>query len=127
MDLEKLVNQTVIHKSFGKGIICSVDGKYLEVDFTEIEKISKFAYPSCFNGFLTIEDGSLQQEIETVVEVWKQESGAAQKEELMKQYEKTLKGIKARRLAAEEKKMKAAQRAMEHRSMYSNTNFDKKK
>ena len=35
MDLEKLVDQTVIHKSIGKGIICNVDEKYLEVDFSE--------------------------------------------------------------------------------------------
>lgn len=33
MDLEKLVNQTVIHKSYGKGIIHNVGEKYLEVDF----------------------------------------------------------------------------------------------
>lgn len=33
MDLEKLVNQTVIHQFYGKGIIRNVDEKYLEVDF----------------------------------------------------------------------------------------------
>lgn len=127
MDLEKLVNQTVIHKSFGEGVIRSVDEKYLEVEFREKGKISKFSYPGCFNGFLTVEDGSLQLEIEAVVEVWRQESGVVQKEELKKQYEKTMQSIEARRLAAEEKKLKAAQRAMEHRSTYSNSNFSKKK
>lgn len=127
MDLEKLVNRTVIHKSFGKGIIRSVDGKYLEVDFMEKGKVSKFPYPSCFNGFLTMEDYELQLEISSVVEVWKVESGAIQKEELRRRYEKTMQGIEARRLAVEDKKLKAAQRAMEHRSTYSNTNFNKKK
>ena len=38
MDLEKLVNQTVIHTSFGKGIIRSVDKKYLEVDFVAMDQ-----------------------------------------------------------------------------------------
>lgn len=127
MDLEKLVNQTVIHKSFGKGVIRSVDEKYLEVDFMEKGKISKFSYPGCFHGFLTVVDSSLQPKIEAVVEVWKQESGAVQKEELKKQYEKTMQSIEARRLAAEEKKLKAAQRAMEHRSTYSNVNQKRKK
>lgn len=127
MDLEKLVNQTVIHKSFGKGIIRSVDEKYLEVDFAEKGKVSKFPYPGCFYGFLTIEDSSLQPEIEAVVEGWKQDSGVVQKEELKKQYEKTIQSIEARRLAAEKKKLGAAQRAMEQRSTYSNTNFNKKK
>lgn len=127
MDLKKLVNQTVIHKSFGKGVIRSVDEKYLEVDFMKKGKISKFSYPGCFHGFLTVEDGSLQPEIEAIVEVWKQESGAVQKEELKKQYEKTMQSIEARRLAAEEKKLKVAQRAMEHRSTYSNVNQNQKK
>ena len=126
VDLEKLVNQTVIHKSFGKGIIRSMDEKHLEVDFKEKGKVSKFPYPSCFNGFLTVEDCDLQAEITSVVEVWKQESGAVQKEELRHQYEKTMQGIEARRLAAEEKKLKAAQRAMEHRFTYSNVNQGKK-
>ena len=127
VDLEKLGNQTVIHKIFGKGIILSVDEKYLEVNFTERGKVSKFSYPSCFHGFLTIENSSLQKEIDAVVEVWKQESGIMQKEEFKKQYEKTMQSIEARRLAAEEKKLKAAQRAMEHRSTYNNSNFNKKK
>lgn len=73
MDLEKLVNQTVIHKSFGKGIIRSVDKKYLEVEFIEKGKVSRFLYPDCFYGFLTIEDSGLQLEIEAVVEDWKQD------------------------------------------------------
>ena len=127
MDLENLANQTVIHKSFGKGIIRSVDEKYLEVEFAEKGKTSKFPYPGCFHGFLTIENVSLQQEIEAVVEEWKQDSDVMQKEELKKQYEKTIQSIEARRLAAEEKKLKAAQRSMEHRSAYSSSSFNKKK
>lgn len=49
-----------------------------------------------------------------------------QKEALRHQYEKTIQGIEARRLAAGEKKLKAAQRAMEHRSTYSNVKQGKK-
>ena len=126
MDLEKLVNQRVIHKSFGKGIIQNIDEKYLEVNFVDKEKVSRFVYPSCFYNFLVLEDGILQEEINSVIEVWKQESGVLQKEELKLQYEKTLQDIEARKLAAEEKKLRAAQRAMEHRSMYSNAKQDKK-
>lgn len=125
IETDQLINKTVIHKSYGKGIICSVDGKYLEVDFTEKGKVSKFVYPSCFNGFLTLEKSKLQSEIDSVIEVWKQESGAVRKEELRHQYEKTIQGIEARRIAAEEKKLKAAQRAMDHRSSYSNVKQEK--
>lgn len=125
MDLEKLVNQTVIHKSYGKGIIRSADEKYLEVDFIEKGKVSKFSYPLCFNGFLTLQDSDLRTEITFVVEAWKVESGVAQKEKLRHRYEKTLQGIEERRLAAEDRKRKAAQRAMEHRSTNSNAKFNR--
>lgn len=96
-----------MHKTLGKGIIRSADEEYLEIYFTEKGKISKFSYPSCFYGFLTVEDNSLQPEIETVVEAWKQESDIVHKEELRKRYEKTIHDIETRRLAAEEKKLKA--------------------
>lgn len=76
MDMEKLVNQTVTHKSYGKGIIGKADEKYLEVDFMEKEKVRKFPCPSCFDGFLVLEDCGLQTEITSVVETWKVESGA---------------------------------------------------
>ena len=126
LDLEKLVNQSVIHKSYGKGIVQNIDEKYLEVNFVHREKVCRFVYPSCFYNFLVLEDEVLQEEINSVIEVWKQESGVLQKEELKLQYEKTLQGIEDRRLAAEEKKLRAAQRSMEHRSMYTNAKQDKK-
>ena len=125
MDLEKLVNQTVIHLFYGEGIIRNADEKYLEVDFKGKGKISKFPYPSCFDGFLDLEDSDLQTEITSVVEAWKVESGAAQKEKLRHRYEKTMQGIEARRQAAKDKKLKAAQRAKEHRSQHSHTNFNR--
>lgn len=101
--------------------------KYLEVEFIEKGKVSRFLYPDCFYGFLTIEDSGLQLEIEAVVEDWKQDRGVIQKEKLRKQYEKNMRSIEARRLAAEEKRLKAAQRAMEHRFTYSSSSFNKKK
>ncbi len=121
MDSKKLVNQTVMHKTLGNGIIRSADEEHLEIYFTEKGKISKFSYPSCFYGFLTVEDNSLQPEIETVVEAWKQKGDIVHKEELKKRYEKTIHDIETRRLAAEEKKLKAAQKAIEHHSTYINT------
>ena len=66
-------------------------------------------------------------EIEAVVEDWKQDRGVIQKEKLRKQYEKNMRSIEARRLAAEEKRLKAAQRAMGHRFTYSSSSFNKKK
>lgn len=51
MDIKNLISETVIHKSFGKGVIQNVYKEYLEVDFPERDKRSKFMYPSCFTFF----------------------------------------------------------------------------
>lgn len=115
---EKLINQTVIHKTFGKGIISGIDDKHLMAEFKEKDKIGKFSYPACFNGFLTLEDKELQKEMDETLGIWKQITGEARKEELREQYEKTVQGIKERHQAAEERKIKAAQRVMEHRFNY---------
>lgn len=126
IEADKLINQTVIHKSFGKGIICSVDEKYLVVDFRKKCKLSKFAYPLCFHGFLILEDSQLQLEVEKAVEVWKQESGIVQKEELKRQYEKTMQGIEARRIATEEKRLKTSRRAMGYNFISDNVKQEQK-
>lgn len=116
MDAAELVNQSVIHKNFGKGTICSVDGdKYLSVKFEEKGKVCKFAYPQSFYRYLTLEDDTMQSDMDQIVEIWKQEKGIAEKEKLYHQYEKTLRSIEKRRIAAEEKKQKASQRANGYR------------
>lgn len=126
MDLNKLINETIIHKTFGNGLVLSWDEKYLEVKFAQKDKTSKFQYPSCFNGFMQVENADLQAEIDIDVKAWKQENDIELKEGLKKRYEKTVMAIEARRHAAEEKKQIAAQRAMEHRSAYSHVNQAKK-
>lgn len=118
MEAASMLNQAVVHKTYGKGTITRVDEKYLEVAFAEGQKVSKFAYPSCFHGFLSFEDEVLQDEAQQRVDTWMDESGTRKSEALYKKYEKTMRGIEERRAAAEEKKLKAAQRAMEHRTNY---------
>ena len=123
MEITDLVNQKVLHKNFGKGIICDIDNaKYLNVKFEQKTEVCKFAYPHCFYGYLTLEDSKLQLEIISVIEKWKMENGIEEKEKLRYKYKETLRGIEKRRNAAEEKKIKASQRAAEHRIM-----FNKKK
>lgn len=126
MEIQKLLNEIVMHKTFGKGVINSVDDQYLQVKFFEGSKTSKFVYPSCFDGFLMLENKEKQADIQKNLEQWKVESGANQKEKLKRQYEKTMLGIKTRRIAAEEKKLKATQRMMEHRITYGNVKTEKR-
>ena len=123
----ELIHSTVIHKIFGKGIICSMDEKYIEVDFAEKNKVSKFAYPSCFQEFLTLENDEMRETMQKVVETWKIENGIDKKEEILKRHEKTVQGIKERQLAVAERKLKAAQRAISHRAAYNNVKQEKQK
>ncbi|MGN0345734.1 MAG: hypothetical protein ACI4DU_00440 [Lachnospiraceae bacterium] len=123
---EMLLEQVVTHKFFGKGIIRSVDEKYLEVYFEEREKVSKFEYPSCFYGFLVMENRDLQDQLENDVEKWKEENDIEQKEELKKRYKRTMQGIEKRRIAAIEKKRKDAEKALEARARYNNAADTKK-
>lgn len=127
MEAMELIHLTVIHKIFGKGVIYSVDEKYIEVDFAEKNKVSKFAYPSCFQEFLTLENAEMRETMQKVVEKWKIENGIDKKEEIWKRHEKTVQGIKDRQLAAAERKLKAAQRAISHRTAYNSVKQEKQK
>lgn len=55
------VNLAVNHKSFGKGVIVSLQGKYITVKFDSAQKV--FVYPDAFESFLTLEDGTISEEI----------------------------------------------------------------
>lgn len=54
-------NIEVLHKAFGKGVITSVNGKYITVKFDSVQKI--FVYPDIFEKFLTLADGSISDQI----------------------------------------------------------------
>ncbi len=56
-----LENTKVKHKAFGDGVIVSIDGKYITVRFANVDKV--FVYPDIFERFLTLEDGSVSDEI----------------------------------------------------------------
>ena len=116
MDIRNLIKETVVHKSFGKGVIRNAYDKYLEVDFLQSKKQSKFIYPVCFSSFLRLESEEKEKDIAEDITRWRKESGADEKEKLRQQYETTQEGIRARRTAAAERRQRIAQRSMEHRS-----------
>lgn len=124
LNMEKLVEETVVHKSFGTGVVRGADDKYLEVEFPEKNKKSTFVYPLCFDGFLMLVNEEKQAEVLRELKQWKIEGKIVQKEELWHRYEKTTQEIRARQMAAEEKKRKSAQRTMENRSAYSGIRKD---
>ncbi len=58
-----LENLTVRHKSFGVGTVIAISGKYMKVKFDNGEK--NFVYPDSFEKFLTLEDGTVSDEIKS--------------------------------------------------------------
>ncbi len=61
-----LENLEVLHKSFGKGTVVLVDGKYFTVQFDNVQKT--FIYPDIFDTFITLADGTVSDEIKADVE-----------------------------------------------------------
>ena len=118
MKIDSLIGEHIVHKTFGSGIIKDTYDIYLEVEFTEKNKKSKFMYPSCFDGYVILENRVKQKKAMTDLEQWKVESGVYTTEEMRQEYEKTQQEIRERRMAAEEKKLRAAKRSMEHRAVY---------
>ena len=126
MEIKELISAAVVHKIFGQGIVEEAHDNYIEVFFSQKGKKSKFSYPSCFQGFLTLLEEEKKADVEADLVIWRVESGAEQKEELKQQYLKTQQAIMERREAAERKKFLAAQRSM-NRSQYNmQKNNDKK-
>ena len=75
-------NLQVRHKVFGLGTIVAKDGKYIKVKFAGTEKC--FVYPDSFEKFLTLADGSINDEIKADLAVAKNEKNrilAAKQEE----------------------------------------------
>jgi len=118
LETKNLVGESVIHKAFGIGVVEKADEKYLEVIFQQGEKKSVFAYPSCFNTFLRLENEELQASLQEDLQQWKKDSNVDHKEALKSRYMKRQQGIRARQIATEERKEQAARRSMELRTSY---------
>lgn len=67
-------NLEVNHKSFGKGIVISQQGKYITIQFDTMKKV--FVYPDAFETFLTLADGTVPNEIVVDIETSKRERQA---------------------------------------------------
>ncbi len=57
-----LDNLSVRHKAFGLGTVVATSGKYMTVRFDGVGD-KNFVYPDSFEKFLTLEDGTVSDEI----------------------------------------------------------------
>ena len=82
-----LENLEVLHKSFGKGNVISVNGKYFTVKFESAQKT--FVYPDILEKFLTLADGNVSDEIKADLDAAK----AMKQRELDKKNEENLRAM----------------------------------
>lgn len=82
-----LENLEVLHKSFGKGVVVSVNGKYFTVKFESAQKT--FVYPDIFEKFLTLADSSVSEEIKADLDA----ANAQKQKELDKKNEENLRAM----------------------------------
>lgn len=82
-----LENLSVCHKSFGIGTVIATQGKYMTVRFGCGDK--SFVYPDSFEKFLTLEDGTLNDEIRADLD-----AAIAQKQRIInKKHEENLRSM----------------------------------
>lgn len=61
------VGKTVLHKTWGKGVVCRQNAEYIIVSFAQEEKM--FSYPKSFEAFLRFEDSCLNEEIQRLIQM----------------------------------------------------------
>lgn len=54
MEIGMLLDENVVHKSFGKGVINSADGKYLDVEFFKGNKKKQISISIMYSGLFEI-------------------------------------------------------------------------
>lgn len=95
MKISDLIEEKIVHKVYGKGIIKSIENDYVNASF-ENGKESRFSFPSCFDTFIKLDDEGKQLELQQFVNKWKKENGIFEQEMLQKKTADTQAGIKKR-------------------------------
>lgn len=117
MKNEELLNEKVIHKTYGKGFIKAVDGYYIEVEF-ESGKISQFVVPTCFDRFIKLADEEKNEQVQRMLAYWKEINEIDKKEQLQKQTQETQNAIVMRDKEREIKKIEAARKEAERSRIF---------
>lgn len=104
MESNSLLNQAVVHGSYGRGIITGTEEKYIEVDFPDSGKHCRFCYPSCFHGFLKLEKTEMQEEVDAIAIAHMKESGELRRQQMLEHYRVNMKRLDAKRYITEKKK-----------------------
>jgi uncharacterized protein YdcH (DUF465 family) len=74
-----LVGKSIIHKSYGKGIISKVDDKYFYITFNSVGT-KQFGFTKIFHNFITVEETAAVNEIDKIIKNAEEETERKSKE-----------------------------------------------
>lgn len=77
MHTAEKVNNRVVHKKFGKGVIMGMEENRIYVCFDENGETKVFPYPKAFENYLSYEDESLQANVSKTIGVIREEESDA--------------------------------------------------
>lgn len=117
MKSEDLLNEKVIHKTYGIGTIKSVEGYYIEVEF-ETGKTSRFVVPTCFDRFIKLIDEQKNENVQNALARWKEVNEIDKKEQLRKQTQARQTAIIMRDKEREVKRIEAAKKEAERSRIF---------
>ena len=82
----KVLGSLISHTQFGRGKVIELTEKSITVEFLDIDKVAKFAYPQAFASFLIFDDISYQEAVKQDLEMVEQQKQQLQ-EERLKRYQ----------------------------------------
>ena len=88
-----LIGEKVINAKFGTGTITSIDSGYMTVQFAE--KVSKFKYPDAFQKHITLENKTLQAEMNDIATAAVEEKVTAEEKAKAQKYKDFMESVEA--------------------------------
>ena len=116
-----LVNEKVIHKVYGPGVIKSTNKEYLEVLFDN-GKCSTFQMPSCFDKFIRFVNEEKQERILHDLDLWKKLNGVYEKEKIHQLTKATQEGIVQREKEREQRRLERAKEEAQRSRFFAGLN-----
>lgn len=115
-----LINEVVIHATYGRGIVKNCDGVHITANFNGVDKI--FQYPEAFQRFLAIEKIELKPTIDAEIKGIKEKKNMEEQQNYQKELEKAREKEKER-FEKPAKKKRSSEKAVERSNIAFKCNY----
>ena len=101
-----LIGEKVTSARYGIGTIISIDSGYMTVQFAE--KVSKFKYPDAFQKHISLENETLQAEMNAIATAAVEEKATAEEKAKAQKYKEFMEGVEAAKAPVKKDTSRAA-------------------